>query len=174
MVVTNSSDSMDGMLDDLSKEELKALIKRLAWNEGFGCFYRSGFEHIVWPVIREKAEWGILLDIDGLHALNAKHDSFDPVDALIKDALSITRSTDIKAGMLKSGDEIVIIMLKDKRNDKVSDPDGLVGRLVKSFGKHHMSATYAIVPIVSSDLSVNFEPAVKKIKEIKSQRSSPR
>lgn len=174
MVVQNSNTALDSMLEGMTNSELKSLVKKLSWNDGFGCFYRASFEAIVWPIIKDDAEWAIFLDIDNLNALNSKYDSYEPVNALIKDALDVTRDTDIKAGQLNSGDEIIIIMMRDKRKNIPSNPDALVGRLVESFGKHDMSATYAVVPIISPDLLVNLAPAIKKVKDIKFKRGSTR
>lgn len=170
MIPLTSDQGMNAVLDTMDKEELKELVKKLALNSGYGCFTRTGLEEIVWPRVWEQAEWMIFLDIDGLHALNAQYETYEPVNAMIFRALSVLRQHDIKAGQLNSGDEIIIILLKDKRRDKPVDPESVVGRLVVSFAKENMSATFAIVPVISPDLLTNLVPAIKQVKEIKDKR----
>jgi len=166
---------MEDILRGSSKEELEELLKKVSWNEGYGCYTRTGFELVIWPEIKDRAEWFVYFDINGLHELNAEHGSYEPVNVMIKDVLSITRSTDLKAAMLQSGDEIFIVILKNSEHDgNPVDPQGLVGRLVHRFSTHNMSATFDIVPALSPDLMTNLEPAVKKVHAIKNRRGSLR
>ena len=148
MLASNLDSSMDLMLNDKTVEELKALLKTLAINDGFGCFTRTGFQNIVWPYIREDAEWIIFLDVNDMHALNSQYDSYDPVNQMIYEVLS----------------------LRDKRSDRKTDPYGLVGRLVEAFNKQNMSATFAVVPVISMDLMTNLAPAIKQVKQVKENR----
>src|SRR5690242_20388054 len=86
------------------------LIHKLAWNDGFGCHTRAGFEHMVWPEIASKARWIVYFDVNGMHALNETFGSYEPVDAMIKQVLTSIRSTDYVAGQWKSGDEFLICL----------------------------------------------------------------
>ena len=70
-------------MNEYSKEELQNLVKALAWNEGYGCYTRQGFELLVWAGIAEKAKWIIFFDVDDMHALNRKH-SYEGMNAIIK------------------------------------------------------------------------------------------
>jgi len=114
-------------LEKLSKEGLVDLTGSLAWNDAFGCFTRAGFEKLVWPQIGEKAEWIIYFDINGMHALNELHGSYDPVDAMIKNVLAVTRATDFVAGQWKSGDEFLVCVTQADDRAPV-EPQGMVNR----------------------------------------------
>jgi len=166
------TDVMNDYMQDLTSDELKVLVKKLAWNRGFGCFTRTGFEEVVWPCIKDQAKWIVYLDIDGMHSLNADFDTYEPVNKMIHEILEITRDTDVKAGQLNSGDEILIVLLEtNMRPDmSVDAPQRLVGRLVESFSQKNMSATFAIVPVISEDLMKNLEPAVEQVHNIKIKR----
>ena len=104
------------------------LIHQLAWNDGFGCYTRKGFEKMKWPEIASQARFIIYFDIDGMHDLNEHYGSYEPVDAMIRGVLTSVRSTDIVAGQWKSGDEF-LICLTENDNHKALDPEGFVRRL---------------------------------------------
>lgn len=167
---TNPTDVMDDLLKDLNQYELKDLIKKLAWNKGYGCFTRTGFEEVVWPCIKDQAKWIVYLDIDGMHALNSEHETYDPVNAMIHEVLEITRETDFKAGQLNSGDEVVVVLLEVKGRTAPLDPHGLVGRLVERFAQQGMTATYSVVPVESEDFLTNLIPAIEQVNAIKAKR----
>jgi GGDEF domain-containing protein len=147
----------------------QALIHKLAWNDGFGCHTRKGFEHVVWPGIAAKARSIVYFDIDGMHALNEKFGSYEPVDAMIRKVLSSVRSSDFVAGQWKSGDEFLICLTENDKHNTL-DPEGLVRRLTEEFAKVGMSATFAIVPVKSTDLLENVQPAVDQVYEAKKSR----
>lgn len=174
MNAINSVDILDEILNDMRVPELTHLVKRLVWNKGYGCFTRAGFEEVVWPAIKGDALWAVFLDIDGLHALNSKFDTYEPVNAMIFKALSVLRESDIKAGQLNSGDEIFIFLCKNENRERAIDPQGVVGRLVEAFSEQGMSATFAVVPVVSDDLITNLQPAIKRVKDIKEKRGDTR
>ena len=43
------------------------------------------------------------------------------------------------------------------------DPHGIVDRLIAQLKKHELSATFAVVPVISKTLSINVAPAVEKV-----------
>jgi GGDEF domain-containing protein len=149
------------------------LINKLSWNDGFGCHTRKGFEHVVWPNIASRARAIIYFDIDGMHALNEHFGSYEPVDAMIRQVLSSVRSSDHVAGQWKSGDEFLICLTENDLHNPLN-PEGLVKRLTEEFAKVGMSATFAIVPVKSTDLAENIQPAVDLVYEAKRARGSSR
>ena len=149
------------------------LIHRLAWNDGFGCHTRKGFEHVVWPDMAARARWIVYFDIDGMHALNEKFGSYEPVDRMIRQVLAAVRSSDFVAGQWKSGDEFLICLTENQAHNPL-DPEGLVRRLTEEFAKVGMSATFAIVPVKSTDLQENVQPAVDRVYELKKSRGVSR
>src|SRR5689334_22324900 len=96
------------MNNDLRIQKLEEQLHRVSWNDRFGCYNRQGFEYVKWTEISAVTRFLIFLDIDHLHELNEQYESYAPVDAMIKQALSIVRSTDCVAGQLNSGDEFII------------------------------------------------------------------
>jgi hypothetical protein len=157
------------MILTTNTKELHKLVFTLAWNDAFGCYTRSGFERLVWPGISNKARWIIYFDIDGMHALNEAHGGYEPVDAKIHQVLGIVRKTDYAVGQYKSGDEF-LICITDDGGRETSDPTGLMYRLIKELKKQGMTATFAIVPVLTHDLSTNVLPAVQKVFESKQAR----
>lgn len=144
-------------LNTITKEELLELAR----NNGFDCYTRNGFEKIVWPRIADQAKWIIYFDIDNMHHLNESFGSYEPVDAMIKQVLSIVRLTDYVAGQWKSGDEFLICITD--RNGVPGDPHGIVDRLMDALKLQGMSATFAIVPVISANLAANVQPAVDRV-----------
>jgi len=140
----------------LTKIQLEELVKALAWNDGFGCWTRPGFEKYIWPEIADKAEWIIYLDIDNMNALNSEHGK-PAVNAMIKKSLEM-RATDFVAGQWQSGDEFIICITKH-HNRGYSDPSGLCERLSEVFRANGVPATFAIVAVISKDLIKSVEPA---------------
>ena len=148
------------------------LIHKLSWNASMGCHTRAGFEHVVWPEIASRARWLVYFDIDGMHALNEKMGGYAPVDAMIRQVLAAVRASDYVGGQLNSGDEFLICVTA---SDQRPEPDlvtaeGLVDRLVFEFAKLGMSATFAIVPVKSTDLAENVQPAVDQVLDAKKAR----
>src|SRR5687768_10584272 len=146
----------------LTHQELIELVGDLAWNDAFGCFTRPGFEKLVWPRIAEEAEWLVYFDVDGVHDLNEKHGTYDAFDAMMKEVLSIVRNSDYVAGQLKSGDEF-LLCITDSDDRAPVDPQGVVNRLTAEMGKQGLSATFAIVPVISSNLLENVAPAIEEV-----------
>jgi GGDEF domain-containing protein len=155
----------------IAKQE--ELIHKLAWNDGFGCHTRKGFEHVIWPSIAATAQYIIYFDIDGMHALNESFGSYEPVDAMIRQVLHAVRSSDYVAGQWKSGDEFLICLTQNQNHNPL-DPEGLVKRLTEEFAKVGMTATFAIVPVKGTDLLENVQPAVEKVYELKKARGISR
>ena len=152
-----------------TKTDLKKLVFELAWNEGFGCYTRQGFEKMIWPQIVHQATWIIYFDIDDMHALNAAAGSYEPVDAKVRQVLGIVRETDYAVGQWKSGDEFMICVTDTHKRER-SNPVGLMYRLIAELKKHGMAATFAIVPVISGDLAANVQPAVQRVHELKKNR----
>jgi len=162
-------------------EESDTLIRALAWNDAFGCYTRAGFEKLIWPEIADRARWIIYFDIDGMHAINKAHKSYDPADAMIKQALAILRLTDYVAGQWKSGDEFLICLIDGGPRSAVSDqrlrigdPRKMMERLIDELAKHKMTATFAVVPVISPQLAENVRPAVDQVYAAKEQRGDQR
>lgn len=161
---------------DLRITKLEELVHRLAWNDKFGCHNQKGFELFVWSKIAADTRFLIYFDIDHLHELNEQYDSYAPVDAMIKEALSIVRKTDHVCGQLNSGDEF-IVALTETQERKALDRDaaeGLKNRLVESLASQGMSATFAIVEVQGWDLNENLESAIAKVKAAKKARGITR
>jgi len=149
------------MTKKLNKTQLQELVNSLAWNDGFGCYTRAGFEKMIWPQIADQAEWIIFFDIDEMNSLNDKHGQ-DWVDAMIKKSLSV-RAADYVAAQYKSGDEFVVCLTRDKGR-MPSDPQGLCERLRKTFLENDIPATFGIAPVTSKDLIENVKPAYELVR----------
>jgi len=166
---------------DRNLEESDALIRALAWNDAFGCYTRAGFEKLIWPEIADRARWIIYFDIDGMHAINETHQGYDAADAMIKETLAVLRLTDYVAGQWKSGDEFLICVIDggprsavgDQRL-RLGDPRKMMERLIDELAKHGMTATFAVVPVVSAELVENVQPAVDQVYAAKGQRGDRR
>lgn len=167
------NDIVNNFTRDLNRSEMEQLLHQVAWNDGFGCFNRKGFENLVWPQIRDKARWIIYFDVDEMHELNEKHGAYEPVDEMIKDVFSVVRSTDYIAGQWKSGDEFVVV-LTEAPNRKDLDPEGMQERLIQELAKHGMSATFAIEPVLSPNLARNVKPAADSVAAAKRLRGRSR
>ena len=152
--------------------EQQDLIHKLSWNDGFGCHTRAGFEHMVWPEIAAKARWIVYLDIDRMHELNARFGSYEPVDTMIRQVLAAVRSSDHVAGQWKSGDEFLICITETDHRPAadLATAEGLVDRLVYEFARQGMTATFAIVPVLSTHLKENVQPAVDRVYDQKNKR----
>jgi GGDEF domain-containing protein len=157
-----------------NKKQLEELVQSLAWNDGFGCYTRPGFEKTVWTRIATEAKWIIYFDIDDMHYLNEAFGSYDPVDAMLHKVLGVVRETDYVAGQWKSGDEFLVCITEDGSREVQTDPYAMVERLKDELNKQGMSATFAVVPVTSLQLSVNVKPAIDKVYAAKShgQRGS--
>jgi GGDEF domain-containing protein len=161
---------------DLRISKLEELVHRLAWNDRFGCYNRQGFEYAIWPEIAAYARWLIFFDLDHLHELNQQHESYAPVDAMIRDALAIVRKADYVCGQFLSGDEFILALTETKERpvpDRAA-AEGLKARLVESLAKHGMSATFAIAEVKSWDLNESLESAVAEVKAAKKARGVSR
>jgi FOG: GGDEF domain len=161
------------MTNELSNDELKELVHKLSWNDGFGCYTRAGFEQLVWPMIRDRARWILYFDLDNIHALNESFGSYEPVDRMVKQVLSTVRSTDYVAGQYKSGDEFLVCITESDARGTLN-PEGMQERLIVELAKHGISATFAIVPVTSLDLATNVKPAVDMVYAVKKQRGGAR
>jgi len=163
-----------------TQQELDDLVRTLAWNDGFGCYTRAGFEKMIWPEIADRAKFIIYFDVDGMHALNELYGSYEPADAMIKHTLSLLRLTDYVAGQWKSGDEFLICLAEDQQLSPVSgqreslDPQAMMERLIGELKKQGMTATFAIVPVISRELVTNIKPAVDQVYAAKKARGASR
>lgn len=159
---------VDNFIQDLSQAEMREALVKTVWNEGFGCFNRQGFEHLVWPQIREEARWIIYFDVDGMHELNEQY-GYDQVNEMIKQVLSIVRSSDYIAGQRFSGDEFVVVLTENPDHAPL-DPEGMVERLVQELARHGMSATFAYDAVVWPDLTRNVKRAAESVARVKKMR----
>jgi len=154
------------MNDNLTLNDALALVRSLAWNDGFGCYTRPGMQKYVWPNISKAARWIVYFDVDDMHEINKAHQGYDYADNIIKNVLASTRETDYAAGQWKSGDEFLIVLVETESRP-VLDPAGLVARMRDEFTRWGMSASFAFVPVVSPDLETNVKPAVEEVYKIK-------
>jgi len=160
-----------------TQEQKDELIRALAWNDEFGCYTRPGFKKLVWPEIAEDAKWIIYFDVDGVHNINAANNGYDAFDAMMKQALGTLRLTDYVAAQWKSGDEFLVCITEPSRSvigdlRETLNPEAMMERLIDALKKQGLTATFAIVPVVSQDLAANVKPAVDRVYEIKNSRHS--
>jgi len=148
----------------MNKKQLEKLVNSLAWNDGYGCYTRTGFEKLIWPTIAEKAKWIIFFDIDNMHDLNELH-GHSGVDAIIKKCLAM-RANDYIAGQHFSGDEFIICVTDDPAREP-SNPLQLCERLQVIFSENGVPATFAIVPAISLSLIESVDPAVRMVEQAK-------
>lgn len=146
------------------KQDLEKLVNDLAWNDGYGCYTRAGFEKLIWPEIADRARWIIFLDVDDMHALNAEH-GYEGVNAKIKKSLSI-RASDFMAGQWFSGDEFIVCITDDPDRGR-SDPMAFCERIAEGFRSNSVSATFAIVPVRSRNLFEVVAPANEMVQASK-------
>ena len=147
-----------------SKNDLEKLVNELAWNDGFGCYTRAGFEKLIWPRIAEDARWIVFLDVDDMHGLNQAH-GYEGVNKKIKKSLAL-RAGDYMAGQWFSGDEFIVCITDgDERN--ATDPIAFCERLAKAFRRNGASATFAIVPVRSQNLYEAVAPANEMVQASK-------
>jgi len=156
-------------MNDLTKEQLEELVQSLAWNDGYGCYTRAGFEKIIWKYIESKARWIIFFDIDNMHDLNDRH-GYAGVNAIIKKSLAM-RETDFMAGQWFSGDEFIVCITDDDPLRDISNPVEFCMRLAKIFQENGAPSTFAIAPVRSSDLFANVAPALELIQDAKRENN---
>jgi FOG: GGDEF domain len=153
------------MTKKLNKQQLEELVHTLSWNDRFGCYTRPGLEQYMWSQIGGKAKFVIFIDVDDMHDLNVHH-GYEGVNQIIKDSLSILRSTDFISGQWFSGDEFAVFVTDDPGRG-ASDPLELCERLRKSFNDHGASATFGIAPVTSPDLNLVVRPAFELVQNAK-------
>lgn len=156
--------------------ELEEQLHQACWDDDYGCHNRKGLELLVWPKVKTQARWLVFFDLDYLHDLNDKMGGYDPVNAMIRQVLSVVRSTDHKACRWLSGDELLVVITETdtRKADDISVAEGMVKRLQEALAALGMSATFAIVPVKSTDLAENVAPAVDKVFEAKKARGVSR
>jgi hypothetical protein len=138
--------SLLDQLKDLQDENL--LLKQ---DSAYGILTRPALE-IEYRKLDEDA-WLIFIDMDQIHALNEKYESYEPVDKMIRRAFQARAKDFILAGRWKSGDEIVFIVR--------TDPDGFIFRLQHSLKKFGLSATCNAQKIKGNDLVGAAQRAVR-------------
>lgn len=148
-----------------TKSDLQKLVDALAWNDGYGCYTRPGFEKMVWPRIVSQAKWIIFFDVDDMHTLNATH-GYEGVNAIIRQSLQM-RESDFMAGQWFSGDEFIIVITDETPNRQASNPIEFAARLAEIFKTNGAPATFAVVPVTSQDLFENVTPAHKLVQNAK-------
>jgi hypothetical protein len=152
------------MNEFLKDKDLNKLVQELAWNDGYGCYTRGGFEKMIWPQIAPIAKWIIFFDVDNMHELNAEH-GYEGVNAIIKKSLAM-RETDYMAGQWFSGDEF-IVCITDSPDRDLSNPIGFAMRLAEIFRENGAPATFAIAPVRSSVLFESVTPAYQAVQKSK-------
>ena len=154
-------------IEQLVRENLKLRDQNteLAWNDGYGCYTRQGFEKLIWPTIADNARWIIFFDIDKMHDLNAQH-GYENVNAIIKKSLAM-RGSDFMAGQWFSGDEFIVCITDDDPKRGESKPIEFCMRLADVFQMNGAPATFVIAPVISDNLSENIAPAHKVCQQAK-------
>ena len=150
------------MKNDLSNEQLRELVEKLSWNDGFGCYTRAGFERLVWPMIKDRARWILYFDIDDMHALNESFGGYDQVDAMIKRVLESVRSSDYVSGQWKSGDEFLVCLTENDQRGPL-DPYMMRDRLIEALKQQGLTATFGIVPVTDESLPAMLKPAIEHV-----------
>ena len=161
------------------QKELQDLVRALAWNDEFGCYTRQGFKKLIWPEIEEDARWIVYFDVDGVHAINEATRGYEAFDAMMKQALATLRLTDYVACQVKSGDEFAVCLTESKTQREgelrqTLDPQAVKERLIEALKKQGLTATFAIVPVVSREFLVNLKPAVDQVYQAKNARGTGR
>jgi hypothetical protein len=155
-------------LETLTDEQRSDLIPKLAWDVNFGCWTRTGLELIVWPIIRERATWGIYIDMDLLHFANDKFGP-DEVDRRFRSALQL-RSSDAGAiGRWRFGDELYVILC-DYDDRSPTDPAAFAQRFQRALNDVDLSATFGISRILSYDLTANVDAAYRHVAHAKKHK----
>jgi GGDEF domain-containing protein len=105
----------------------------------FGCLKREAIERRATPTSGHAL---VFIDLDGVHAINARTGSYERVDSLVRAALAdlACRDSDILAGRWQSGDELVFVVPQ-------TDADGFLVRLAEMFGAHELTFTGAHTPM---------------------------
>ena len=159
-------------------EESDALIRALAWNDAFGCYSKAGFKKLIWPEIAKDARTIIYFDVDGVHDINNANNGYDAFDAMMREVLAILRLTDYVAGQLNSGDEFLICLVENKSQPgelrQGIDPQAMMQRLIDELKRHGLTATFAVVPVISPDLDINLKPAIEEVFLAKKARGTGR
>jgi len=158
-----------------TEEEKDELIRALAWNDAFGCYSKAGFKKLIWPEIAEDARQIIYFDVNGVHDINDANNGYDAFDAMMRQVLSILRLTDYVAGQLNSGDEFLVCLTEKKSTQpgelrQTIDPQAMIQRLIDELKKQGLTAIFAVVPVISSDLAENLKPAVDQVYAAKKLR----
>src|SRR5574342_702665 len=148
-----------------TKSDLQKLVDVLAWNDGYGCYTRPGFEKMVWPQIVSQAKWIIFFDVDDMHTLNKTH-GYEGVNAIIRKSLTM-RESDFMAGQWYSGDEFIIVITDETPDRRASNPVEFAARLAEIFRDNGAPATFAVVPVISQNLLENVSPAHKLCQDAK-------
>lgn len=154
------------MTRKLNKAQLQELVNSLAWNDGYGCYTRAGFEKLIWPTIADQAKWIIFFDVDDMHGLNSEH-GYEGVNELIKKSLAM-RASDFMAGQWFSGDEF-IVCITDDPDRGISDPMSFCERLAEDFRQNGAPATFGIAEVTSRNLFENVGPAHRLVQVAKSE-----
>jgi len=166
---------------DKTNEELQEMVRALAWNDAFGCYTRGGFEKIIWPEIAERARWIIYFDLDNIHYLNEINHGYEAVDAMVHRAFGSLRWTDYVASQFKSGDEFLVCLVESDQRSAFSgqqssdqrekiDPNAVAERLIDALMREGLTATFAIVPVTSTNLLKNVKPAIDQVFALKKSR----
>lgn len=157
----------------------QALIHRLSWNQGYGCYTQAGFAAMKWPEVAHLARWIVFFDVNGVHAINEAHGSYEAFNAMMRDVFSHLRSTDVVAGQRNSGDEFVVCILEsqDEAQDKQRkeiDPEQMVARLKELLAVHGLTAMFAIREVKSQYLEDSLKPAADEVLAAKKARGVTR
>ena len=169
---------MNITFEDLSKPQLINRLTAAIWNDGFGCFNRSGFEKVIWPDIVGRAHSIIYFDVDGVHDLNKLHKTYDVFNWMMHQVLATIRSSDYVAAQWNSGDEFLIVLCDAPKtaNDRRQqlDPQSIVDRLTAELAKHGLTAIFQFCQVSHQDLISNVKPMADKVLEIKEQTGRAR
>lgn len=139
--------------------ELENEVKHLSMSPSYQVLTRGAVERR-WITIDKTDKSMILFDIDHLHNQNQKN-GHEEMNRRIRLGLSSIRSSEL-LGLVYSGDEFVAVVSS-------ADVELMSQRLRDSFYEHGITLTTIIFTIETNDFNDNYQRAVKKVSELKSE-----
>lgn len=139
--------------------ELENEVKHLSMSPSYDVLTRGAVER-KWTALDKTNKSMILFDIDRLHNLNQEY-GHEVMNRKIRLGLDSIRSSEL-LGLVYSGDEFVAIVPTD--NVIIMSQ-----RLRDSFVKYGITLTTIVLTIEDNDFNNNYQRAVKKVSELKSE-----
>jgi len=109
----------------------------------------------------------VMIDIDHLHELNARHGSQESVNAMLRRAFDFRSDDLLLKANYASGDEVVFVVR--------ANPEGFMGRLRESLGREGITATMVSERLdEGADLLDVCARAIQRVYSLKVQRGEKR